>query len=225
MDKLSSSDLVHAQAKYWEKQSQDVDGMLGGYGHVAEIDVASSQKLLATLLTPEQAARGISLDCGAGIGRITKDLLLPFGFQQVDLLDVSPTFLATAKEALNSSGRLGNTYCSGMAEFDFDKTHNRRWTTIWIQWCAIYLTDKALVEFFNRAADALTDDGVIVLKENVLKGDSKRIEDHDDQSVTRSDKHLRKLFKKTKLKMVACKRQPNMPEELYPVYMYAFKKA
>ena len=45
------------------------------------------------------------------------------------------------------------------------------------------------------------------------------------RSVTRSDKHLRKLFKKTKLRMVACKRQPNMPKELYPVYMYAFKKA
>ena len=181
MDKLSPSDLVNAQAAYWDKQSGDVDGMLGGYGHVAEVDVTSSTKLLATLLTPEQAANGLALDCGAGIGRIAKDLLLPFGFQQVDLLDVSAAFLATATTSLASSGRLGNTYCSGMAEFDFDTVANRRWTAIWVQWCAIYLTDAALVDFFNRAADALAEDGVIVLKENVIQGDGKRIEDHDDR--------------------------------------------
>eukprot|EP00730_Choanoeca_flexa_P008301 TRINITY_DN12474_c0_g7_i2.p2 TRINITY_DN12474_c0_g7~~TRINITY_DN12474_c0_g7_i2.p2 ORF type:complete len:198 (+),score=55.76 TRINITY_DN12474_c0_g7_i2:210-803(+) len=170
MDKLSSEALLKAQADYWSQQTDDVDGMLGGYGHVAEVDVESSIKFLRTLISRDVANAGRALDCGAGIGRITKDMLLPFGFNKVDLLDINAGFLAKARTNLVDTGRVGECYCSGLAEFDFATAQSVRWTTIWVQWCAIYLTDKAFVDFFNRAADALDDGGVVVLKQNVLKG-------------------------------------------------------
>ena len=42
------------------------------------------------------------LDCGAGIGRVSKRLLLPL-FSEVDLLEQNPTFLEKAKTYLVSS--------------------------------------------------------------------------------------------------------------------------
>lgn len=52
-----------------------------------------------------------ALDCGAGIGRITKHLLLKY-FETVDLIDQNPDFIETAKAYVNSP-QLGKLYCSG----------------------------------------------------------------------------------------------------------------
>jgi protein N-terminal methyltransferase len=41
------------------------------------------------------------LDCGAGIGRVSKRLLLPI-FSEVDLLEQNPAFLETARTFLVS---------------------------------------------------------------------------------------------------------------------------
>ena len=46
-----------------------------------------------------QLRPGYALDCGAGIGRVSKAVLLPF-FSQVDLLDQNPVFLEKAKTFL-----------------------------------------------------------------------------------------------------------------------------
>lgn len=44
------------------------------------------------------------MDCGAGIGRITKRLLLPL-FRVVDMVDVTEDFLAKAKTYLGEEGK------------------------------------------------------------------------------------------------------------------------
>ena len=43
----------------------------------------------------------IYLDCGAGIGRVTKNLLLPL-FDTVDMVEQNPDFLEKAKDYLVS---------------------------------------------------------------------------------------------------------------------------
>ena len=43
----------------------------------------------------------ICLDCGAGIGRVTKNLLLPL-FDTVDMVEQNPDFLEKAKDYLVS---------------------------------------------------------------------------------------------------------------------------
>lgn len=57
--------------------------------------------------------RQYALDCGAGIGRITGNLLTKF-FDKVDLVEQNPKFLEQAKLYLKSSlSRVGQFYSSG----------------------------------------------------------------------------------------------------------------
>ena len=59
--------------------------MLGGFAKISHTDIEGSSKLLKLLLKEEEGpGRARALDCGAGIGRITKHLLTKF-FDSVDL--------------------------------------------------------------------------------------------------------------------------------------------
>ncbi|KAJ0018810.1 hypothetical protein Pint_11368 [Pistacia integerrima] len=58
-----------------------VDGVLGGFGKVNDVDIKGSEAFLQTLFFERfnNAARTqhlVALDCGSGIGRITKNLLI-----------------------------------------------------------------------------------------------------------------------------------------------------
>jgi protein N-terminal methyltransferase len=53
-------------------------------------------------------------DCGAGIGRVTRDVLLP-AFDHVDLLEQSPRLIAAAPEYIGEEGSKRVTFlCQGM---------------------------------------------------------------------------------------------------------------
>jgi protein N-terminal methyltransferase len=54
-----------------------------------------------------------ALDCGAGIGRITKHLLQRH-FIKIDLAEQNPKFLEKAKDYLQDSGKVGQLFCSGI---------------------------------------------------------------------------------------------------------------
>lgn len=74
---------------------------------------------------------GCALDCGAGIGRITKRLLLPL-FRTVDLVDVTQEFLDKARSYLGEEAkRVENYYCCGLQDF---QPQPDRYDIIWIQW-------------------------------------------------------------------------------------------
>ena len=53
---------------------------------------------------------GRALDCGAGIGRVSKKLLLPL-FSEVDLLEQNPAFLERAKTYLVRERELLERVC------------------------------------------------------------------------------------------------------------------
>lgn len=79
--------------------------------------------------------RFTSTDCGAGIGRITKNLLSQL-FDEVDILEQNPIFVDKAREYL-SGGRVKNFFAKGMQEFDFGEN---RYDLIWVQWVAGHLS-------------------------------------------------------------------------------------
>lgn len=58
--------------------------MLSGYGDCHDIDAEISNKILDGFKTT--LGRGRALDCGAGIGRVTK-FVLESRFDKIDLLD------------------------------------------------------------------------------------------------------------------------------------------
>ena len=61
-------------------------------------------------------AMNSALDCGAGIGRITKTVLKPV-FENVDLCEPSKVQLDEAREYVKNEGR--NFYLQGLQEFQF----------------------------------------------------------------------------------------------------------
>ncbi|KAG0500734.1 hypothetical protein HPP92_000806 [Vanilla planifolia] len=210
---------------YWQGVEASLDGVLGGYGHVNETDVKGSEAFLKPLLL-DRFGRGrkrlVALDCGSGIGRITKNLLLRH-FNEVDLLEPVSHFLDAARENLIPKGdmninghRAVNFYCLPLQEFT---PEDRRYDVIWIQWCIGHLPDDDFVSFFKRAKTGLTPNGFFVVKENVAKNGF--VLDKEDSSVTRSELYYEELFNQCGLYVYNSKDQKGFPAELFAVKMYA----
>jgi protein N-terminal methyltransferase len=71
--------------------------VLGGYGKLTPVDTIGSNEFLDKLkIIYPKFQFGTAADCGAGIGRVTKYLLLP-RFKFVDLIEQSPRLLAAAE--------------------------------------------------------------------------------------------------------------------------------
>ncbi|KAM4634483.1 N-terminal Xaa-Pro-Lys N-methyltransferase 1 [Polymixia lowei] len=211
----------YSRAKgYWREVPPTVDGMLGGYGRISNIDLNGSKAFLQKFLDKDEGKTdtGCALDCGAGIGRITKRLLLPL-FRTVDLVDVTQEFLDEAKTYLGEdSKRVGNYFCSGLQ--DFVPEHGR-YDVIWIQWVIGHLTDDHLVEFLRRCQSGLRPNGLIVIKDNVAYQGV--IPDGVDSSVCRDLAIVRNLVSQAGLRIIHEEKQMNFPKEIYQVHTLALR--
>jgi protein N-terminal methyltransferase len=76
--------------------------------------------------------------------------------------------------------------------------------------------------FFTMFRQALRSTGLLVVKENVTSSNLVEV-DKKDSSITRPRAELLKLFEKSGYKCIKEQRQYNMPEGIYPVYMFAIK--
>jgi protein N-terminal methyltransferase len=232
---------------YWNGVSSDNNGMLGGYPQTTRIDLQGSSNFLTKLRRGRTQATKQPLpplervaDCGAGIGRITKGLLLGVS-KRVDVVEPVKKFTDTLVESLESGERAGDDdNSSGKGQVgDVINLGLQDWVPepgaydlIWNQWCVGHLTDAQLVVYLRRCMEGLVKPGDteenrqawIVVKENISPNiHHKDIYDEEDSSVTRSDEKFRKLFKEAGLKIVATEQQRGMPKELYPVRIYALK--
>lgn len=205
---------------YWRDVPPTVDGMLGGYGSISSIDINGSKAFLKKFLGEGEGKTnpGCALDCGAGIGRISKRLLLPL-FKTVDLVDVTQEFLDKAKPYLGEEAqRVGNYFCSGLQDF---KPEGGRYDVIWIQWVIGHLTDDHLVDFLRRCQKALRPNGLVVIKDNVSYEGV--VPDEVDSSVCRDLDIVRRLVAKAGLRIVHEEQQKDFPKEIYQVHTLALR--
>ena len=128
--------------KYWNDQPATVDGVLGGFGNVHEVDSETSRKMIEDYAGRISGFR-TAVDMGAGIGRISKDTLLP-KFNEVDLVEPAITQLVKAKENVP---KIRKFYLNGLQDFQYE----RKYDCIWVQWCLMYLTDTDLHDFLVRS--------------------------------------------------------------------------
>ncbi|XP_069776021.1 N-terminal Xaa-Pro-Lys N-methyltransferase 1 isoform X2 [Narcine bancroftii] len=236
---IGDDDGFYSRAKkYWKNIPPTVDGMLGGYGHISSIDINSSKKFLLQFIEEGSGKAGTScaLDCGAGIGRITKRLLLPL-FKVVDMVDVTEDFLAKAKTHLGEEGkRVDNYFCCGLQDFI---PQPQRYDVIWIQWVIVcpsdgdraqgkeggvrkspgHLTDDHLIQFLKRCQKGLRPNGIICVKDNVSQEGV--IEDEVDSSVCRDLGTLHTIVQLAGLQVLAEEKQDDFPDEIYQVYSLA----
>ncbi|EYC35422.1 hypothetical protein Y032_1057g3510 [Ancylostoma ceylanicum] len=167
-DPDNAEDFYRKAEEYWSNASRDIDGMLGGFAHLHSPDIRASKtfikKLKAkvalefvrewlcftmswnrTLVENFLVDTNRAADCGAGIGRVTRHLLLPI-FKKVvmvepvaELLEKSISYVGDNENVERIPVGLQNFY-PDTASFDM----------IWIQWCSGHLTDSDMVQFLCR---------------------------------------------------------------------------
>lgn len=226
---------------YWDGIEPTVDGMLGGFSKISNVDAQESIRLLSEFYAADQSGKkaengsgdaspnGIqrngetrALDCGSGIGRVTKHVLLKF-FQKVDLLEQNKAFLDKSKEYIGEevfNKRIDNLFCAGLQ--DFHPKDGVKYDLIWCQWVTGYLTDDHFMLFLQKCKSILLPGGLIIIKDNHTSSDEIDT-DMNDSSVTRSYKLLIDLFKKSGLTVACERRQVKFPRGLYPVKMFVLK--
>lgn len=157
------------------------------------------------------------MDCGSGIGRVTKAVLLRI-FQQVDMVDVNATFLDEAPQYIGTeSSRVGRYICSSLHKF---VPEPGRYDAVWCQWVLGQLRDEDLVDFFRRCKAGLTAHGLIFVKENM--GSSQASEfDEKDSAWTRPRSVWLEIMNRAGLTVVKEEKQKSFPKELYDVHMFA----
>lgn len=221
-----------AAVQYWDNQAPTDDGVLGGYGFVSDIDVRDSRiflnKAMGLVLADakENKRTLVALDCGAGVGRVSRAFLLHH-FQEVDLVEPSAHLLEAAKKDLwgpkktsfPASHRAVGFFQQGLESFAPEPS---RYDVVWVQWAMLYLKDEDAIAFLQRCAAVLRPGGMIFIKENVCNQGF--IVDSEDASVTRSHAYNVELFtKRAGLKLAHTALQKDFPKQLFKVRMYALK--
>ncbi|XP_075169038.1 alpha N-terminal protein methyltransferase 1-like [Haematobia irritans] len=220
--KTENEFYVKAQ-KYWSEVPATVNGMLGGLGYINAIDIEGSIKFLRDLKIQDMHKK-YALDCGAGIGRVTKNLLMPL-FEKVDMVEQDAAFAARAREycttdmgsTLGYPKRLGEIYNMGLQEFT---PTPKKYDVVWSQWVLGHLTDKDLLQFYKRIKYGLTEGGIFIMKDNVTSNNKTDMDD-TDSSVTRPLKEYEKFLKLAGYRILRITKQTNLPKGLYPVQMIA----
>ncbi|KAJ6227290.1 alpha n-terminal protein methyltransferase 1-related [Anaeramoeba flamelloides] len=199
-------------SSYWHNDmSADNHGMLGGLEYVSDVDLEGTEEYLSGIQWNSSPTR--SLDCGAGIGRVTKVVLSKL-FDKVDIQDVEQRFLDKAKENIDPE-KLEQVFCCGLQNFDIPQNH---YDLIWVQWVAMYLTDKDFIKFLNKCSLALKPGGVLIIKGNTSS--PKTLIDLDDHSICRTVKHFAEVFKHSKMKCTKATLQTKFPKDLFPIHIF-----
>ncbi|ODV82294.1 uncharacterized protein CANTADRAFT_19862 [Suhomyces tanzawaensis NRRL Y-17324] len=230
-DSAADSQINYNDAiSYWSSVPASVNGVLGGFGEqtpVPKADIVGSLTFLRKLQTRMVCPPGyekLTIDMGAGIGRITRDLLWKVS-DRCDLLEPVKPFVEQMRlemVAVANKGKLGDIYDIGMQDWSAGPKTGKYWL-IWCQWCVGQLPDHELVQFWIRCREALIEGGVgtLMVKENIAPVED--VFDETDLSVTRTDEKFRQLFQAAGFKLIASDVQKGLPKELFPVRMYCLK--
>ncbi|GMR31917.1 hypothetical protein PMAYCL1PPCAC_02112, partial [Pristionchus mayeri] len=212
-------ELYEKAEEYWANASRDDDGMLGGFAHLHTPDITQSIQFLNGLRKKGFLIdNAYALDCGAGIGRVTKHLLLP-QFKKVDMVELVKELVEKSDSYIGPNPRMAEKFVSGLQDFDPEPA---RYDLIWIQWVSGHLTNSDFVDFFKRCKEGIRENGIICLKDN-LSGRSDVVFDDEDHSWTRHEALIKELFTQAGLSIVASETQRGFPQGMYPVKMFAMK--
>lgn len=195
------AEYYHANDAWWDADgyggTDDEQAMIGDSGSAE--DVAHSQALLdAVRASRPQLQLTTALDGGAGIGRVTKHVLLR-RCGSVCLLEPCARWLKQSRRYLGNKRAQRCTFVCERLEAHAPPRHS--YDLIWLQWCLQYLVDADVVQALRQLANALTANGVLILKENrPTQGPACEFHvdvpegAHGRYDVTRPDAHHRWLF-------------------------------
>lgn len=198
-----------ANQTFWETDgyggANDEEAMIGDDG--SEEDTLHSLRFVDELRgrVPELQLRA-ALDVGAGVGRVTKHVLLR-RCERVCLVEGDSRWLRQARRYLGNKRQQRCSFVHARCEEYVPGVADRH-DLVWVQWTLQYLVDADVVSTLRALAHrALTSTGVLVIKENrpcphtgsgATSEDAFRVDLpsglHRRYDVTRPDAHHRWLF-------------------------------
>lgn len=224
------SHISHADTLiYWNAVAATPNGMLGDmlrmYPQISRIDLRGSLNFLTEIRgradgSTERDLLDRSVDCGAGIGRVTAGFLSKV-CRIVDAVEPVEKFAKVLREMLlTGEGRVGEVYVVVLQDW----IPVEKYDVIWNQWCLGHLTDDELQQFLLRCKAALKEGGWIVIKENMSTNtEGKDMFDEEDSSVTRTHEKFQTLFQNAGLLMAKTELQTGFPKKLLPVRFYGLQ--
>lgn len=217
----NEQDMYQKRKEHWESKDSSIKSVLGGSEITQLPDVKASNELLTGLILTKQLIPNRVIDCGSGIGRVTEHVLLNF-FNEIDLMEQSSNFIATCKTKFALNEKVKNIYHSSLQHFNFE----REYDLIWIQWCLENIEDGDLNCFLKKCHKALSQNGMMIVKENYYKGDKEKdaIYAELDLSKQRSDSTYLDLFKNNGFVLKKHFLNPNWPSDFMPLVVYVLAK-
>lgn len=216
---------------YWENEATcpaTVNGMLGGFASISERDLEGSAQFITFIKSNLRPALKLTsnenggvptraCECGAGIGRVSKGLLIPIGISTCDLVEPSPRLISSAPDYLGAFASTCRYFCTGLQDFQPEADS---YDIIWMQWMIGYLTDDDLVQFLKRCVTALRKGGMVVIKDNTCVNTA-FVVDRADASTTRSLPYIVQIAELAGFQVVHQQYQEGFPKDLFPVPMVA----
>jgi len=179
----------------------DEGGEQDGAEGLAFLDRALLARSSASVSRRRQA-----VDAGAGVGRITKNVLLK-RYDEVQLIEADEALSKRSRAYLGrkrTEGRCTFT-CARVEELDVFSSHVGA-DIVWLQWTLQYLTDVDAVRALRALSGGLNGSGFLIVKENRPYGGARRdrfqLETpgaNGRYDITRTDDHHRLLFQRAGL--------------------------
>ncbi|XP_068599398.1 N-terminal Xaa-Pro-Lys N-methyltransferase 2 [Brachionichthys hirsutus] len=211
--------FYHQAQRFYRDVPASEEGMMGDFLEISNTDLEGSRQFLKRFVGPGKAGTHRALDCGSGIGRVTKGVLLPV-FEKMEMADMMEHFLLHAHEEYlgEDADRIETYYCFNLQEF---KPPKNKYDVIWMQWVACHLTDKDLMTFLCHCKKSLRPNGVLIMKDNMARQGCKL--DPLDSSISRHLDIMRSIISRAGLEVLEAQRQEGFPDVVMPVWMIAMK--
>lgn len=219
--------------RYWSNIDATIEGV-SGYSKTHVPDVTESKAFILSL--GEGVGRHSALDVGAGIGRVSKHVLIPLGFANIVVAEQQEHFLAKAKD------ELGELAASKQVTIRYVKTHLGKeleqnsllfgegsipYDLVAICWTLMYMTDDDIVSLLRQIVLALSRTNrfaTIFVKENVAVDPQYDFYFHsDDHGLMRTAEHYERLFRTAGLRVVKSQMQQEWFDDLFPMRMFALR--
>lgn len=218
---VNREEWYEANAIFWQEGGYggrtDDEAMVGDEG--AEEDgvegLAFLDRLLAGDANFSNHSKGRTqkaMDVGAGVGRVTKTILLK-RYGQVRLVEGDAALSKRSRTYLGkkrcANGRCTFT-CAMLQNLQNLPPDEESYDVVWVQWCLQYLTDVDVILAIKNLASSLTEKtGYLIIKENRPYGSARGDRFQMDTpscsgryDITRTDNHHRLLFQRAGLVVV-----------------------
>jgi len=203
-----------ANSAWWDdggyNGSTDEAAMIGD-DH-SELDIEESSRFLDSMQRLHAFGGSCALDAGAGVGRVTKHMLLK-RFRHVQLVEACEAWSKQSRRYLGKKRALSCTFTNSRLE-EFKPTPDT-YDLIWVQWTLQYLIDQDVVAMLKALKPSLRKKGVMIVKENrpyLPDVDHEHFQmdtpggEHARFDITRPDAHHRYLFQAAGMEELACER-------------------